>query len=230
VGTPAPGKALLSVVVAGGTGLVGRCLLTQLGARSDTSVTALVRRAGTVATTGVTEKVFDFQDPAAYAALPEPIDIFLCSLGTTLRKAGSPAAFESVDRDLPLRFIEHLKGRTPPPRFGLVSSVGADSGKGLYLRTKRTVELALIESGLPHVIVRPSILVGERGESRPLEYLGIQVLTPLSRLLMACIGRRSSALGRLAPIPADKVAAALIRYTIEEQPFRSTIRDGWDLW
>jgi uncharacterized protein YbjT (DUF2867 family) len=208
--------------------LVGGFLLKRLAARTDLAVTALVRRTGTTPA-GVTERIFDFQDPGAYTSLPA-CDIFLCSLGTTLRKAGSAAAFEQVDRDLPIRLIVAIKAAAAQPRFGLVSSVGADSGKGLYLQTKLIVEQALIGSGLPYVIVRPSILVGDRNESRPLERLGIRLLEPLSRLLMACTGRRSAVLGRLAPIPADRVAAALIRYTIDEQPFRSTIRDGWDLW
>ncbi len=91
------------VVVAGATGLIGALVLKHLAARSDVAVAALVRRPGALqasafgaATGSVKERVFDFGTPGSYEELGSrslPCDVLLCCIGTTLRQAGSEAAF-----------------------------------------------------------------------------------------------------------------------------------------
>jgi uncharacterized protein YbjT (DUF2867 family) len=205
------------VVVAGGTGLVGREALRQLAARLDVEATALVRRPGAGLPGGVRERVFDYEQEASYEALggEVPCDALLCCLGTTRKKAGSDEAFRRVDRDYPIRLLERLKTLPGRPVFGLVSSVGADRGAGLYLRTKAEVEEAVRASGLPYVIVRPSLLVGEREESRPGERLGLAVSVPLFKALQTFA--TGELVARYAPIEGTRVAAALIRGALDER-------------
>ncbi len=207
----------------GGTGLVGREALRQLAARPDVEATALVRRAGAGLPEGVQERVFDYEQSASYDALGGeiPCDVLLCCLGTTRKKAGSDEAFRRVDRDYPIRLLERLRGLPGRPVFGLVSSVGAERGAGLYLKTKAEVEAAVRASGLPFVIVRPSLLVGEREESRPGERLGLAVSVPFFRALQ--IFATGELVARYAPIEGARVAAALIRGALDTREPRMTL-------
>jgi uncharacterized protein YbjT (DUF2867 family) len=211
------------VVVAGGTGLVGREVLRQLAVRPDVEVTALVRRASAGLPAGVRERVFDYEQDASYEALGGeiPCDVLLCCLGTTRKKAGSDEAFRRVDRDYPLRLLERLQRIPGHPVFGLVSSVGADRAIGLYLKTKAEVEAAVHGSGLSFVIVRPSLLVGERKESRPGERLGLAVSVPFFRLLQTFA--TGELVARYAPIEGARVAAALIRGALDTKEPRMTL-------
>ncbi|MCS6902278.1 MAG: NAD(P)H-binding protein [Myxococcales bacterium] len=203
------------VVVAGGTGLVGRQVLRQLAARSDVEVTALVRRTGAGLPEGVRERSFDYEQEASYEALGGeiPCDLLLCCLGTTRKKAGSNKAFRRVDRDYPLRLLNRLQQLPGRPVFGLVSSVGADRGIGLYLKTKAEVEEAVRSSGLPYVMVRPSLLVGEREESRLGERLVLAISVPLFGVLQHIVPKEMIA--RYAPIEGSQVASALIRGALD---------------
>ncbi len=131
------------------------------------------------------------------------VDQVICALGTTMRRAGSEAAFRAVDRDLPLA-AARLAREAGARHFLLVSSLGADPrSRVFYSRVKGEVEEALRAMEWPGLsIVRPSLLLGERAEFRPGEWLAQR----LARLVP----------GRYAPIHADAVAAALVRLARED--------------
>jgi uncharacterized protein YbjT (DUF2867 family) len=216
-GTP----VLKHIVVAGATGMVGRELIRLLEARPELAFTALVRRPGTLrALSGrVREEVFDFEDPASLARLGGeiPCDVLLCALGTTLKQAGSPEAFRRVDLDLPVTLMRRLAELPVRPTFGVVSAAGAGRPRGLYLRTKAEMEKALVDSGLPYVIVRPSLLMGERAEFRIGEKLGLLLAKPY--LFWAkLLAPQSRILWRYAPIHAAQVASALVRTCVDDPP------------
>jgi uncharacterized protein YbjT (DUF2867 family) len=203
------------VIVAGSTGLVGAALTRLLAARRDVEVWALVRSAkpGRFPET-VHEEVFDFDADTSYASLAElRPDVLFCCLGTTRAKAGSDEAFRKVDRDYPVRLCDAMASLEPKPVFALVSSVGADSARGLYLRTKSEVEEHVRDSGLPFVVVRPSFLLGERQEHRLGEKIGIATLGPVLRGL----GAAFSGLRRYSPIHADDVARALAHLALDRE-------------
>jgi uncharacterized protein YbjT (DUF2867 family) len=192
-----------TVLLAGGTGLVGQACLRLL-ARDDrvAEIRLLTRRPSGAAHTGlgpmtrVVEHVVDFErldtQPDLFA-----VDAVLCALGTTIRVAGTQAAFRKVDYEYPLQ-IGKLALRHGASRYVLVSAIGADArAHTFYSRVKGEVEDALRKLGYPSLtILRPSFLMGERTETRPLE----------------SVTRR---LGLLLPlkwrsIPAETVARALI--------------------
>jgi uncharacterized protein YbjT (DUF2867 family) len=218
------------VVVAGGTGLVGGALLAELAARRDVRTSALVRREGALPPGPHREVVFEFANPEHRARLGAeiPCDVLVITVGTTIRKAGSAAAFRAVDLDVPLALIDALKQLPVKPGVALVSSVGAGRPAGLYLETKHAVEQALIASGLPYAIFRPSVLDGNRAESRPLEHLALAVGRPLVGALRAVFGR-ARPLGLYAPIPIAQVARAIVRHAIERPPANEIV-EGWALY
>jgi uncharacterized protein YbjT (DUF2867 family) len=150
--------------------------------------------------------VVDLQDQAAIAAaLPDGLDIALCSLGTTRRAAGSKTAFRAVDHDAVLAFARAAVAKGAR-RFVLVSSAGASvRASNFYLRVKGEVEADLAALGnLQVVVLRPSILDhhGSRTESRWGEALGLAVSRPLFRWL--------APKHRYAPIDVDVVGRAMV--------------------
>lgn len=133
--------------------------------------------------------------------------VALCSLGTTIRQAGSQEAFREVDFDAVLAFARTAKA-AQAQRFVVVSSAGADpKSKNFYLRTKGEMEEALAGVGFASLdILQPSLLLGWRGEIRPLELLG-SVFMPLVNPFLT--GKREV----FRAIPARTVAGAMAGVT-----------------
>lgn len=206
----------MDILLAGGTGLVGRAALAELMHRGGHRVRALVRRPGALPAS--VELPFDFDDLSAYDRVlsEQRPDIVLCALGTTLRAAGSAEAFRTVDLDYPARLMSATARLAPRAVFGLVSSLGADRPRGLYLTVKAQAEAALTATDLRHVILRPSLLLGPRQDFRPGEALA-QALAP-AYLALARAFPRSEGLWRYAPIPAESVGIALVRACLDAPP------------
>jgi uncharacterized protein YbjT (DUF2867 family) len=219
------------VVIAGGTGEVGKRLLAELTLRPDLAVRALVRRLGSIAEAPNLEEIpFDYEDPTAYTALfATPCDVLFITLGTTRAKAGSDAAFLRVDRDYPLRLISAMAMTNPEGRVGLVSSVGADKPRGLYLTAKAEVEAALEESDLAHAIARPSMLRSKRAEFRFLEIAFDHLFAPGILALGRWLFPRSRGWWRWAPVQVREVAASLFQATMALCPREHRILEGPDL-
>ena len=147
------------------------------------------------------------------AAQPLPrADAAFCCLGTTIKKAGSQVAFRAVDYEAVLRFAQAAKaGGTE--RLFVVTARGADAASWIfYNRVKGEVEAALGALELATLgIARPSLLLGDRSDPRPLERLAVTVSRRLSPI-MAPLGAR--------PIEARTVARALI--AMAETPAQGT--------
>ena len=195
------------VAVAGATGLVGRALLARLAVDPRIgSITALVRQPAALAgqPAAVIPLVVDYRTLADGAGLPA-IDWAFCALGTTIKTAGSQAAFRAVDADAVLAFAKAARA-AGATRLGVVSAMGADASASVfYNRVKGEVEQALAEQGWPQlVIARPSLLLGARtalGQaSRPMESLAQRLMPAVGWLIPR----------QLRPIQADAVAAALV--------------------
>jgi uncharacterized protein YbjT (DUF2867 family) len=172
-----------TVLLLGGTGLVGSACLRLL-ARDDrvSEVRQLVRRrasvataAGGAATNRVVEHLIDYDWPDADSDVFD-VDAVICALGTTIRTAGSQAAFRKVDFEYPLR-IAGIARRHGASHFAIVTAIGADPhARTFYSRVKGNVEEGLKKLDYPTLtIVRPSFLMGERTESRPLESIARHV-------------------------------------------------------
>jgi uncharacterized protein YbjT (DUF2867 family) len=191
-------KPTTHVLLAGASGLVGQALLAQM--LLDASVASIitpVRKPLSVKHTKLHE--VDWQ-LTGLTALDE---CYLC-LGTTMKVAGSPAAFKSIDHDLVL-MVAQAALTAGAKRVALVSSVGADAhSKSFYLRTKGETEAALTrlvaQHGAQLVVLRPSLLAGKRNECRMCERLGLAVAALLRPVIPA----------RYRPVQAAAVAAAMV--------------------
>ena len=218
------------VLVAGATGLVGRAVLALLAAAPSglsglprvASVTALVRPGSQPAglPAGVKTRQADLSalGRAGVEGLP-PTDWAVCCLGTTIRAAGSQAAFRAVDFDAVLAFARAAKV-AGASRLAVVSAMGAKPGSAVfYNRVKGEMEAALQALGLPRlVIAQPSLLLGER------QALGqpVRLGEALAQRLMP---RLSPLLPRsLRPIRADAVALAMLRALAGDGPALQRLR------
>ena len=120
----------------------------------------------------IDQVVTDFSDMQKLQESLKGDDIFIC-LGTTIKKAGSVENMEKIDRDLPVTIAEEAR-KAGVSRIAVVSSIGADpKSKNYYLRIKGEMEEGILNSAFGRtVIVRPSMLMGDRKEKRPGETAG----------------------------------------------------------
>ncbi|MEN1961348.1 NAD(P)H-binding protein [Luteimonas sp. MJ246] len=189
------------VLVAGASGLVGRALVARLCADPGVAeVHALLRRPLPLSSPKLRLHVVDF---SRLPPLP-PLDEAFLALGTTIRVAGSRAAFRAVDFDANLA-VARAALAAGATRIGLVSAMGADSGSRVfYSRSKGELEDAL--SALPLdalVIARPSLLLGDRDVLGQPRRRGEHLAAGLARWLRPLLP------ARLRGIAAEDVAAAL---------------------
>ncbi len=195
---------LRTALLAGATGMVGRrCLQRLLDDADYRQVVVLTRRPSGFAHPRLTELQVNFDDLPDINC-PARIDDAFCALGTTMRKAGSKEAFQRVDLQYVVHFAELAKA-LGAKTFVLVSSLGANQkATGFYSQIKGQAEAAVQNLGFETVhLLRPSLLIGEREESRPGEMLGLIVGRALSPLL-------AGPLRRARPVPAGKVAEVMI--------------------
>lgn len=191
-----------TVALAGATGLVGREILQGLLADSTVSaIHVLGRRAPATGHPKITAHTVDFR---ALPALPPVDDVYL-ALGTTIKVAGSQAAFRAVDFDANLA-IAMAALAAGAKRVGLVSAIGASAKSGtFYSRVKGELEdalAALAFDGL--VIARPSFLAGDRESLGQPVRRGEGLALAVSRLLGPLVPRG------YRPVHAADVAKALL--------------------
>lgn len=199
-----------TAVVVGATGLVGSELLRQLAAQRDYAQIKVLGRSPPRHEAGTIRFIHSELSELGEQAAELAVDEVYCCLGTTIRKAGSEAAFERVDFHMVVDLARAAK-KAGAKKFLVVSAAGASvNSPAFYSRVKARMEQAVSEVGFDAVhIVRPSLLLGDRAEFRPGERLA-QWLAPIYSPLL--IGP----LKRYRPIAATEVAAALI--TLADRP------------
>ena len=200
-------RSMKTAWIAGASGLVGSHLLALL--LEDPQFGEIVsfgRRSLELENPKLVQRVVDFT--ALNAANLAPPEVAFCALGTTIGKAGSQQAFRAVDHDAVLEFAKAALA-VGARCFGLVSGLGADPRSRIfYNRVKGETEAHLRELGFASLIIaQPSLLLGDRNESRPTERALIVVSRFMGGLLKPFAAR---------PIEAEVVARALL--TIAHDP------------
>ncbi|WNR45184.1 NAD(P)H-binding protein [Paenibacillus roseipurpureus] len=198
-------------IVAGGTGLVGRELLKQLLAdESYVRVIALVRTKMNMdrlpGANKIEQRVIDFANLSDAVDLAEVAQAHVfCTLGTTIKKAGSQRQFRKVDLEYPLQ-LGKLASLGDADAFAIVTAMGANRDSSFfYNKVKGEVEDGLRALQLRSLhILRPSLILGDRGEFRLAERWGSVLAQAIAPLM---VGK----LRTYRPIHASTIATGLIR-------------------
>ena len=198
----------MKLLIVGATGLVGRHVLEK--ALSNPEIESIVApgRRALPAHPKLISPVVDFDH------LPEredwwKADAVICTLGTTIKMAGSQAAFRRVDHDYVIE-AARIARQHGIPTFVLTSAIGADvDSRFFYNRVKGEVEKDLAGFGFTSLtFVRPGLIGGKRDQARPLE----TVLGMAKAILDPVLPKR------LKTNPADKIADKLLEATIFPKP------------
>ncbi|WP_137918729.1 NAD-dependent dehydratase [Hydrogenophaga sp. 2FB] len=196
------------LMLVGATGLVGSHVLQK--ALDDAAVARVVAptRKPLAPHPKLLNPVVDFW------RLPEDadwwaVDAVICTLGTTIRAAGSQTAFYKVDHDHPLE-VAYLARRHGARAYAFNSALGADArSRVFYSRTKGETERDLQAVGYPSLtLVRPGLIGGRRQQSRPMEQLAVGV----SKLVQPLLPRRYRV------VPAERIAHHLLQAALTATP------------
>ena len=191
------------VLLTGATGLVGGQMLQALLADpSVAQVHALSRRPLAVSHPKLQVHLVDFNH---LPALPQADEVYL-ALGTTIKVAGSQAAFRAVDHDANLA-VAQAAVAAGVRRVGLVSAAAANARSSMfYNRVKGELEDALKAMDLTAlVIAQPSLLLDYRNGLGQPPRIGEILSIPIARLLAPLLP------GTYRPVHARAVALALVQ-------------------
>ncbi len=200
-------------LLAGSTGLIGRALLALLlDSPQYNRVHALVRRPpGDIAPHRKLQL-----NPVDFANLPDPFyrsdDVYI-ALGTTIKLAGSKDAFRQVDLHAVVNTARAARA-AGATRLAVVSALGADPHSGVfYNRVKGEMQQAVAQLGYESVVIaQPSLLAGDRAAIGQPARAGEEWAMRLLRPVLGLVPRG------VRPIEAQRVAAALLRATLDAQP------------
>lgn len=193
-----------TAILFGATGLVGNhCLDLLLESPYYSKVKVFSRRSIGINHPKLEEYIIDFDKIEDSRSDISGHDVF-CTLGTTMKKAGSKAEFIKVDYTYVLK-TSKLAVENGAQQLLLVTALGADeSSMFFYNKVKGQIENAIQQLNFNSVrIFRPSLLLGNRKEKRLAEKLAIHTFGFLN-LITDIIAPKYSA------IEARQVARAMV--------------------
>lgn len=196
-----------TAIVFGASGLIGSQLLPMLFADPEYDlVLVFTRKTLGLVAAKLEEVITDFKDLDALRSKVKG-DVVFCCLGTTIKTAGSEAAFRRVDFEL-VRWCAVAASENGVPRFLVVSSMGANADSRIfYNRTKGEMEKAVSALKFEQcAILRPSMLYGPRKEFRFGERVGQFFMFLFWPLIPA----------NYKPIHAATVASAMLKLAITD--------------
>ena len=210
-----------TALLAGATGLVGSALLSLLlASKHYRGVHVLLRRAAPGIKVSPKLKVHQVDFGMLPAAFPTVDDVFI-TLGTTIKIAGSEAAFREVDFAFVVNTARAARA-AGATRLAVVSAVGADAkSRVFYNRVKGEMEAAIAQLGYTSVVIaQPSLLLGDRAALRQpvrsLEVWAVRLLGPMRWMLPKGV----------RPIRARAVASALLTAMLTAKPGVIVVKSG----
>lgn len=194
-----------TALLVGATGLVGSALLPLLlAADRYAKVIVVGRRPVPFVHPKLVQVVTELSELDSVRLRLIADDVYCC-LGTTMRQAGSKAAFFEVD----FRYVVQLAALATAnfaAQFLVVSAMGADAASRFYYnRVKGEMEATVRQAPFRALhIFRPSLLIGQRAAPRLGEQVGaffLQLVGPLLR----------GSWRNYRAVPAAAVAQAMLR-------------------
>jgi uncharacterized protein YbjT (DUF2867 family) len=200
-----------TALVIGATGLIGRNLVFELLKNpAYTQVTVLVRRDMVIKHEKFHQIMLDFNELEAYREKINAHHVFCC-MGSTSAKTPDKENYRRIDFDIPLKTAQ-IAFENGAESFLLVSSMGANTQSTIfYSRLKAELEEAVKSIGFKNIfILRPSLLLGNRMESRPLETISQYLMKALNPVFVGPLKLYKA-------IKGETVAKALMNCALSDE-------------
>lgn len=197
------------VILVGASGLIGSHLLSALIESAEISqIVLLLRKPLKIPISKVQELIVNF-DELEHFSTEIKGDIMFSCLGTTKAATPDSGQYRKIDFEYPLRLAE-IGIRNGVSQFHLVSSLGANAlASNSYLKLKGELENELKKLSIPSLhIYQPSLLTGERKESRLLEKFAISAFKLIDPLLIGPLKKFRS-------IREETVALAMLNQSLK---------------
>ena len=206
-----------TAIIAGASGLIGKELVQKL-IKSDQYhlIYLLSRKKSGFACEKVRELVINFEK-IGQLKFDELIDDVFCTLGTTMKQAGSRDNFKKVDYEYVVA-LANLGKQYGASKFIVVSAMGANSKSAVfYNKIKGMTEDALKNIGFNQLIIlRPSLLLGERVEKRFAERLSGIFMKSFNFLIP----------DNYKAIQAEKVAESMLKMALKSTEKVLIVKSG----
>ncbi|MBT8281633.1 MAG: NAD-dependent epimerase/dehydratase family protein [Muriicola sp.] len=193
-----------TAIVLGATGLTGGILLNEL--LQDPRYSRIV--AFSRSTVGIKhpkyeEYLGDLFKLSDFSSTFKADEVYCC-IGTTKAKTPDKEKYRKIDHGIPLNAAQ-LCVQNKIDTFIVISSLGANPKSSVfYSRVKGEMEEAVLQLGLPKThILQPSLISGEREESRKAEKLAKTLFAILNVILIGPLKKYRS-------VQAKDIAKAMI--------------------
>lgn len=197
--------------VAGATGAVGQTLL-PLAVRRQIDVLAHARPKSAARLGDRPVAAVELSDPKLYEVMRGCTTVVQL-IGTMKKRFGSGDTYETSDIGTTRQLVEAAKACGTVDHLVLLSSVGAGSPRGAYLKAKAEAERLVVESGIPYTLFRPSAFEDRQG-----------VFLPGMRALTSFVGAL-----KYQPIKLQELASAILYSAVERAPLGVAL-EGKALW
>ncbi len=193
-----------TAIILGATGLTGSLLLKKL--LDDVrykSIKVFTRRSPGITHAKLEVIQCDLLDLKSQKDQFHADEVYCC-IGTTTKKTPDKKLYHKIDYGIPVAAAQLCKANNIPTLL-IVSAIGANANSSIfYNRTKGEMQDAVLKEGIQHTyILQPSIITGDRGESRIAEKIGVIVMSLFQPLLVGPWRKYRA-------INADTIAKAMI--------------------
>ncbi|KAA6346351.1 hypothetical protein EZS27_006129 [termite gut metagenome] len=209
-----------TAIILGATGLTGSLLLKRL-IKDDRyiNIKLFSRRATEITSPKVNEYIVDLLNLEQFKDQFTGDEVFCC-IGTTTAKTSDKNLYRAIDFGIP-SVAAKLAKENGIHTFMVVSAIGANINSSIfYNKTKGEMEQDVLGQAIQNTyILRPSLILGDRGEKR----LGEKIASLFMKLTNPLIVGKFR---KYRSIQADCIAATMINLTqsgLDEQILESDI-------
>lgn len=192
-------------ILYGASGLVGSYILENLlNNATYEQVIIVVRRDLNIQHPKLKILIGDFNTLSKVIKDIQVDEVFI-ALGTTQKKTPDKKLYYQIDHDYPILATKLAKENGAKAVF-LVSALGANAKSSIfYTKLKGETEQGIISLNLEHTyIFRPSMILGDRKESRPMEKVFIGIFKLINPLFVGSLSKYKG-------IEAEDIAKAMVK-------------------